>query len=127
MTTKNILTIAGVVGVGVIGYVVYTKIKNKATVTSQVKAVTKGTVTTLGINVPQIAQQLGLELGTAYPVWDPRSWTENDTTAKELVLKVPKPLIPSLITAYYTLYKRNLQQDLQKLLDDYAQVSYLFT
>jgi hypothetical protein len=124
--TKNILMVSGVVVGGIISFIIYKKIKKKADVKTAVKSVTKGTNTTLGINIPSIANQIGIDLGTAYPVYDPRHWTENDTKVKELVLKVPKPLIKNLITEYYNKYKRNLQEDLQKLLDDYEGIKYLF-
>jgi hypothetical protein len=124
--TKNILIASGVVLCGLTAYIIYKKIQKKSQVTTAVKAVTTGNIKTLGINIPSIAQQIGIDSGFAYPVLDPRHWTENDTALKESILKVPKPLIPTLITAYYNLYKRNLQQDMQSVLDDYNSISYLF-
>jgi hypothetical protein len=127
MKTKDVLIGVGVLASAVAAYTIYKKIKNKATVTSQIKAITTGTIKTLGINIPEIAAQIGIDLGYAYPVYDPRHWTENDEAVKTEVLKVPKPLIPTLIKEYYNRYKRNLQADLQSVLDDYSQISYLFT
>jgi hypothetical protein len=124
--TKTYL-IGGVTIASVItGFILYKKWRNKQVVTSAVKNVSTGTIKTLGINIPTIASQIGIELGTAFSAIDPRHWTENDAAAKELVLKVPKPLIKTLISEYYKKYKRNLQDDLQRLLDDYKDVAYLF-
>lgn len=111
------------------GIFAYKKIKNKADTRKAINAIKKGSDSTLGINIPEIAKQLGLELGTAYPWYDPRHATENDEKAKILVLKVPKPYIPKLIDEYGKVPEtkgRNLQSDLQKLLDDWSEVSYLF-
>ena len=84
------------------------------------------TATGTKINIVQVAQQLGIDLGTAYPWYDPRHATENDALVLKTMLKFPKELIPALRTEYAKLYNRNLQLDLQNLLDDYDQVSYLF-
>ena len=124
--TKNILIISGIALTGIVSYIIYKKIKNKSQVTTGIKAVQTGNVKTLGINIPDIANQIGIDLGYAYPIYDPRHWTENDTAVKESVLKVPKPLIPTLTKAYYTKYKRNLIDDLQSKLDDWNDVKYLF-
>lgn len=110
-----------------LAYYAYRKIKNKAEVNAAVKNVSTGTITKLGINIPSIAKQIGIDLGYAYPAWDPRRWSENDNAVKTSVLKVPKPLIKTLASEYYKIYKRNLQQDLQEKLDDYKDVEYLFT
>lgn len=125
--TKNILIAVGT-GVGLLGgYLVYRHYKNKAQINSQIKAVTTGGITTLGINIPEIAYQIGLDLGTAYSAIDPRHWTENDDKVKVSVLKVPKPLIPTLMKEYAKRFNRNLQADLQSQLDDWNEVSYLFS
>jgi hypothetical protein len=78
------------------------------------------------LNVIETARQLGIDLGFAYPSWDPRAWSENDTAAFNLIKKVPKTLMPKVAIEYFKLYKRNLQEDCQKVLDDYSKISYLF-
>jgi len=124
--TKNILIGAGVLVTGIIGFVIYKKIRSRAELQRDVKAITTGSLPELGINLQEIANQIGIDLGYAFPVYDPRHWSENDTKVKELILKVPKPLIKNLVSAYYTKYKRNLQSDLQSRLDEYSEISYLF-
>lgn len=125
-TTKRYLILGGVGILGVGGFVTYKKIRSAQQKAAAAKALKKGNVATLGINIPEIAKQIGIELGTAYPKYDPRSWTENDHAAQILVTKVPKPYIPVLISSYDKLYKRSLPDDLQKMLDNWNDVSYLF-
>jgi hypothetical protein len=129
-TVKKYLAIGGTIallGGGTYAFIQFRKkIKLKKEINATTSAATKATVKTLGINVNDIARQLGIELGTAYPSYDPRHWTENDETAEKLVLKVPKPLIPQLVKQYASIYKRNLKDDLIKLLDGWNNVSYLF-
>lgn len=119
--------IGAVVATGIIGggIMIY-KARKKAQLNKDIKATQAGNNTKLGINTYTLAKQIGLDLGTAYPSYDPRSWSENDEAVLRNVLKVPKTLIPKLITDYASIYKRNLQGDLQKLLDDYNEVAYLF-
>ncbi len=127
--TKKYLFIGGTLLLGVGGYVAYKKIKNRADTKAAVKRVTKGNNKDLGINIPSLAAQIGIDLGTAFSSFDPRSWSENDDKVKVSVLKVPKPLIPTLINEYAKnpdTKGRNLIADLQKKLDDWDEVKYLF-
>lgn len=123
---KKYLLIGG--GLALLGFGTYEffQIKNKVKLKKSINAATKGNVKSLGINVNDIARQIGLQLGTAYSKLNPMSWTENDTEAEKLVLKVPKPLIPQLIKEYASIYKRDLKADLIKYLDGWSNVQYLF-
>lgn len=80
------------------------------------------------INLNEVAQEIALSFGFAYPAFDPRRWTEDEARAIKTVKTVPKSLIPELMKIYYSKYKRNLQQDFQKYLDskEYLQVRSLF-
>jgi hypothetical protein len=125
--TKQYLILGGVGIGGIAGFVLFKKFRDKEKNKAAVKAIAKGNTTQLGINVPEIAKQIGIDMGYAYPAWDVRRWTENDTAVQILVTKVPKPLIPTLIKEYARFYPgRNLQSDLQEKLDAYNEVSYLF-
>jgi hypothetical protein len=124
--TKEYLMIGGglfVIGGGVFfGNKIYKKIKLK----KDLKNYSKATLPGGKLNVIESARQIGLDLGTAYPAYDPRSWTENDNEVRDEVLKYPKTLIPRLKTEYAKLYSRDLQADLQKLLGSWAKVKHLF-
>ena len=126
--TENLLIKGGIgLGVGIVGLFAFNKIRNRQREKAAAKAIVTGGSKELGINVPDIAKQIGLDLGTAYPSYDPRSWTENDEAVKLLVLKVPKPYIPQLKKYYTQFYPgRDLESDLRKMLDDYDEVKYLF-
>lgn len=126
-TTKKYLWVGGGIATLALGTFAYFKISKSVKQKAAAKAVVKGGNKVLGINIPDIAKQIGLELGTAYPWYDPRSATENDDAARILVLKVPKPYIPQLVSEYKKQYPgRNLETDLRKLLDGWETVSYLF-
>ena len=127
-TQKNI---AFGVGAGVLvfgGYKIYRALQ-KPNINKQTKDFNKATQTLPSggtINIIEVARQLGIDLGYAYAWYDPRRATENDDAAKKLLLSVPKPLIPFVVAEYGKLYNRNLQTDLQTVLDDYASVRHLF-
>lgn len=127
---KKYLLIGGTVaGLGALTYAaikIRGSVKLRKSINATSNASTKATVKTLGINVNDIARQIGIELGTAYNSLDPRHWTENDDNAEKLVLKVPKTLIPQLVKEYASIYKRSLKDDLIKLLDGWKNVEYLF-
>jgi hypothetical protein len=127
------LVLAGVLGF--FGYKSYKKVKenkainnfNKSTIeigpTGQIIKRTKISVlnpanATASINLEEIAQKIGMALGTAYPFWDPRHATEDENAAAIAVLKVPKVMIPQLAKIYQDKYKSNLQQDLEKYLEE---------
>jgi len=99
--------------------------KSDATVN---KSFDKSTITTGGatVNVIETARSIANDLGTAYSWYDPRHATENDNAVLQTLLKFPKYLIPLLRIEYAKITNRNLQVDLQNLLDDYAKVRYLF-
>lgn len=80
------------------------------------------------INLNEVAQEIALSFGFAYPAFDPRRWTEDEARAIKTIKTVPKKLMPELMKVYYSKYKRNLQQDFQKYLDskEYLQVRDLF-
>jgi hypothetical protein len=119
--------IGGAVLAGV-GYLIFRKVRSNQQTAAALKAINKGGNKALGINIPDIAKQLGIELGTAFPKYNPKSWTENDTAAKILVLKVPKPYIKELIKSYKVQYPgaEPLETTLRKKLDDWEEVKYLF-
>lgn len=125
MNTKTKLIIGGaVLGLAGLAFVV---IRKKVKAKAAAKAIVKGGNKQLGINIPDIAKQIGLDLGTAYPWYDPRSATENDDAVRILVLKVPRPYIPQLKTEYKRFYPgRDLESDLRKNLDGWEDVKYLF-
>jgi hypothetical protein len=124
--TKRYLTIGGgVMGSAALLFGIF-KISKKVKLKSNLKSYSKATSTTYGINTIEIAQAIGQALGTAYNSLDPRHWTENDDVAEKAVLKVPKTMIPQLISDYAKLYKRDLRADLQSLLDGWDNVKYLF-
>lgn len=129
MKPSTILGIAGAVLLIGGGTYAFVTIRKKAKLNKDIKATDKGNIPSLGINTYSIAKQIGLDLGVAYPKYDPRRWTENDNEVMISVLKVPKTLINKLVTDYASIYKRNLKADLQELLDKdlYARVSYLFS
>jgi hypothetical protein len=127
MDNKTKVLIGGGIAASVIGFFAFKKIRDNARNKAAAKAIVKGNDSTLGINIPEIAKQIGIDLGTAYPPYDPRSWSENDLAVSLLVRKVPKTHIPVLSREYSRFYPgRILQDDLQKLLDDYNEISYLF-
>lgn len=57
-------------------------------------------------------------LGINYPSYDPRSWTENDKEAVEILMRWVK-LLPKFQELYYQVYtkSRNLKTDFYKLID----------
>lgn len=122
--TKNEKILAGV-GTGALligGILLYRSIRNKGA-----KADRNFDKSTVGsFNIVEVARQIGMDLGTAYGIYDPRRWTENDAAVKKILLQFPVSLIPFLKIEYSRLYKRSLQEDLQKLLDDYPSVRHLF-
>lgn len=81
------------------------------------------------INLVEVAMSVATDLGTAFPAWDPRSYTENDDAVERALLKVPKPLFPELVKIYYQKYKRDLVNDLMRNLDrdNLDRVKYLFS
>ncbi len=117
----------GILVVGGTGYYIYTKVKKKSDINKTVKDIEKNPTKQLAINIPSIASQIGVDMGYAFPIWDPRRATENDTEVMINVLKVPKPLIGVLISEYYKKYGRNLRDDLESKLDQWDKVSYLFS
>ena len=128
--TQKILIYTGLTLVGgTITYFVGKKVLKKIKAKKQVTGFTKSTVTLpsgVQINPTEVARQLGLDLGFAYPSWDPRSWTENDDTALSLLKTIPKSLMPQVALQYFKIYNRNLQADCQKVLDGYSQIAPLF-
>lgn len=127
-------TLIGAGLVGFLGYKIYKKVKDNKQINSFNKATISmnpdGTIVkntkrkgidtsaaTSTINLNEIAEAIGIKLGTAYHSYDPRSWNEDEEGASIEVLKVPKPLIPQLSKIYQGKYGTNLQTDLQKLLD----------
>lgn len=108
------------------GFIIYKKNKNRLSVTRDINNYGSATVGT--INVIETAQQLGMDLGIAYSVWNPQSWTENDRAVLDTLLAFPKTLIPRLMSEYNKKYQRNLQLDVQKLLPAsyYAQIRSKF-
>ncbi len=119
------------VGVGLAtsigGYAVYRKVSKDVKQKAAAKAIAKGGNKQLGINVSDIAKQLGIEMGFAFPWYDPRRATENDLAARILITKVPKPQIPFLIKEYSRHYPgRSVADDLRKTNDAWDDFKYLF-
>jgi len=123
---KQYLLIGSTIAVLGLGTYAFVKIRKKRLVAKDIKSIKSSSIPSLGINTYTIAKQIGLDLGTAYPVYDPRSWTENDEAVLRAVLKVPKTLISKLVSDYKSIYKRSLPNDLQSKLDDWKEVEYLF-
>jgi len=128
LTTKQ--KVIGIGGAALLlggtGLYFYKKNQGKVKVIKDIKNFNKSTVGT--INVIETAQQLGMDLGTAYGWWSPQNWTENDTAVRDTLLKFPKELMPQLMSEYNKKYSRNLQVDCQKLLPEsyYAQIRTKF-
>jgi hypothetical protein len=80
------------------------------------------------VNLNEVAQEIALAFGFAYPSYDPRRWTEDEAKAMSALKTVPKSLIKNLAQIYYKKYERNLQQDFQKYLSasEYASIRSLF-
>jgi transposase-like protein len=109
------------------GYAGYRKISKDVKQKAASKALTTGGNKALGINIADIAKQLGIEMGFAYPWYDPRRATENDLATRILVMKVPKPYIPQLSKEYARFYPgRNLSDDLRTTNDAWDDFKYLF-
>ncbi len=66
-----------------------------------------------------IALQLAQNLGTAYPWYDPRSWTENDQKVYELLQDLNAKDFQVISSLYFEVYAKgqNLSEDLAKTLD----------
>lgn len=127
-TTKQIIIGLGIIG-GIVAIVKGRSIYNNYKTKRESKKFDKQTKVIDGkvINPVEIARQLGMDLGTAYPSWNPLHWTENDNAVIKLLLTVPKNLMGVVSQNYNKLYKENLQADCQRLLDsDYSKVRHLF-
>lgn len=101
------------------------KIK-KSLVTKKVKTA-KG-ITTVTYNPRVVAKQFGLDFGFAYPSYDPRRWTENDSAVRDALLKIPKEFVTDVSKNYADLYSRDLESDAQRYLPekDWAKVQNVF-
>ena len=66
-----------------------------------------------------IASQIANGLGTAYPVYDPRRWSENDEEVYNLVSALSLNEFKIVSELYFSSYAkgRSLSTDLAKLLD----------
>lgn len=116
---------------GFIGYKKYKSWAEKQKTKKGVTSYNNATVSTPSgsINLVETARQLGLDLGTAYGSWDPRSWSENDDAIEATLKKIPKNLFAQIALEYFKLYNRDLRADVQKNLDtdNYKRIQYLFT
>jgi hypothetical protein len=112
---------------GVGGFILY-KSKKGANKRKSEKEMKKYDQAKVGnINVREVARQIGIDLGYAYDWYDPRRATENDDAVLAVLQKFPPDLIPMLRQQYSDLYDgRDLQADLQKVLDEYVKIKYLF-
>ena len=122
--TRNQKIGIGVVGTALLiggGAFAYSRSK-KVKLIKNIKNFPSGTIGT--VNVIEKAKQLGMDMGYAYGSLDPRRWTENDNAVVSTIAQFPKSLMPQLVKEYYNLYKRDLQEDVQKLLpaSDYANI-----
>lgn len=59
---------------------------------------------------------------------DAFGWTEDETTIVNTLKAIPKAYIPDVVVNYKTLYKKNLQEDVVKALDqdEWQKVDHLF-
>lgn len=66
-----------------------------------------------------IAQSLAVNLGTAFPAYDPRNWTENDEKVYEAVRGLNQEEFDLVSKLYFEVYAKGntLSADLAKLLD----------
>jgi hypothetical protein len=124
---KTYLYVGGGLAAAIGSYAVYRKVSKDVKQKAAAKAIAKGGNKQLGINVSDIAKQLGIEMGFAFPWYDPRHATENDLAARILITKVPKPQIPLLIKEYARFYPgRSVSDDLRKTNDAWDDFKYLF-
>jgi hypothetical protein len=76
-----------------------------------------------------ITQELGHHLGTIYPKYDPRYWTENDKEVFEILVCLTTYDIAIISNLYFTVVAkgRDFRQDIIKLLDKkyYEQIKHL--
>jgi hypothetical protein len=80
-----------------------------------------------GINVTDLANQIGDAYGVDYAFYDPRFWSENESEAIKLLQSIPITLIPEVEKEYTRIFERSLRTDSMKYLkEDYTKVSYLF-
>ena len=116
--TKQYLVIGG--GILLAGTSAYfgNKLVKKMKLKKDLKNYSKASLPS-GVNYIESARQIGMDLGIAYPSWDPRSWTENDGAVRDEIMKFTKAQIPRLKQEYAKLYSRDLQADLQKLNSEY--------
>lgn len=66
-----------------------------------------------------VALQLAQNIGTAYSIWDPRAWSENDDKIYELMLPLNQSDFDIVSSLYFKTYAKgnNLSEDLAKHLD----------
>lgn len=81
------------------------------------KALPAGGAPVATIEPYSVADQLAIDLGTAFPSYDPRSWTENDQEVYETLLQLNASTFPAVEVAYNKKYGRNLRMDVKKNLD----------
>jgi hypothetical protein len=124
--TKAYLIGGGVLAAGAL--ITFLVARKKVKLKKGINNYSKTSIPSSGINLTELAQQLAMDLGTAYSWYDPRHATENDDDAVKDILKVPKTMIPAFMKIYADKYKSNVQQDLQRLLpaDGWNEVKYLF-
>jgi len=85
-------------------------------------------ITTNQATINQDALDLAHHLGTAYPKWDPRSWTENDEQAFDILKNMSQSHFDLVAKLYHDVYAKGktLLTDLARLLDDeyYSQLNF---
>jgi hypothetical protein len=126
-STKKYLTIGAIVAGSAISYGLYRKVSKTVKVKAAETAFKTGNSKVTGVNLQEIATQLGMDMGFSYGVLDPRRWTENDDAVRILLLKATKPFIPQLSALYTKTYPgRSLVEDVQKTNDYWPELAYLF-
>jgi hypothetical protein len=79
-----------------------------------------GVSSSRGKELAQISHNLAHYLGFIYPMWDPRSWTEDDELIYLEFRKMKQTEIQTVKNLYYSVDApgRNLQDDCRKVLDE---------
>lgn len=75
-------------------------------------------------NVEYNAYRLSEKIGTLYPRWDPRNWSEDDTGAVQIILD-NQGQYSAIAAEYYKITSRRLSEDVIKYIDDYSKISHV--
>lgn len=100
---------------GVIGLYLWRKFKTRPLNAEKLGSALVGNNT----EIQNIARELSIKLGFAYPVYDPRRWFEYDQDIYMLIRNLSKEQINAVSLVYFRVYAkgRDLKSDLAKYLD----------